>query len=72
MEIVAVKDKLDLDEVVVSGNLAGDDGELLPVVTDEDRQHRGNLRRDVIGIFVIKHYCFETLFLLKISSLSKA
>jgi hypothetical protein len=28
--------KLDLNEVVVSGNLAGDDGELLPVVTDKD------------------------------------
>ena len=54
MEIIAVKDKLDLDEVVVSGDLACDDGELLPVVADEDRQHRGNLY-DVIGIFFVRN-----------------
>ncbi len=32
-----------LDEVVVSGNLRGDHAELLPTVSDQDRQHRRHL-----------------------------
>ena len=32
-----------LDEVVVAGDLAGDDGELLPVVPDQDGEHGGHL-----------------------------
>ena len=32
-----------LDEVVMSCNLAGDDGELLPVVPDQDGEHGGHL-----------------------------